>query len=152
MPITLLAAPVTSSAMQKARNAATPRPARPALAPTSATSAAAAISPADDSAKDHGCPVHNGAPSAASSSKAKAPSSAAGPRPSVPTRAGKAIDKGTNHALQPTSDAAWLKNVAEGGRLKATRAGRATAMLANNGHCEVLTTAASRQGAAWGGG
>ena len=69
MPIRLLATPATTMPMQKARNAACECPATRSAAATWVASMAAAISPAPDSASDHGSCVQSGEASEASSSR-----------------------------------------------------------------------------------
>jgi hypothetical protein len=82
-----------------------------------AVSAAATMSPPEDQASDHGAPVHNGAASADNNIRPRAASRAARPAPGRPMRAGNWPASRVSQPPQPISAAAWLKKVADGGRL-----------------------------------
>ena len=135
MPIRLLSKAATTMPMQKARNAAWPRPARCRVAATCAVSAAAAIIPALERASDHGWRVQSGAARADSNSTPKTPCNAARPLPPGHSRLRRSdAASSVSQPPQPISAAAWFRKVDDGGRLKASSIGTVRAMLADTGH------------------
>ena len=117
--------------MHSASNAGCAWPARITAAPAMTTSIAAKIVPTEDSASVHGSAAHNGATAADNASSANATSNAPNPPRHGRVNVTPGDDASSNtQAPQPMNAAAWLKNVAEGGRLYAISVGSVTAMRA----------------------
>src|ERR1700712_97590 len=97
--------------------------------------------PALEKPIDDGKPAQNGDASAATSNRASAASSAVMPDRPRRSRVGMPSATTVRKPPQPISAAAWLRKVAEGGRLKASAAGADIATAAQAGHhrrCAVI--------------
>ena len=105
-PIALLATPATTSAMQNALKARSPRPARETQALTATASAALSIVPAEESESDHGAPAQSEAPSAARIRIAMAPSKASDPGERGRARCASPPPRIRRKPPQPTNAAA----------------------------------------------
>ena len=105
-PIAAPSTPATSNAMQKARNAAGPRPDRCSAVAQTAANPAAKRAPADESASDHGKPVHSGDARPASNSRPSAAHSGAGARAPRSAPGGRPDASTSSQMPQPTSAAA----------------------------------------------
>jgi hypothetical protein len=127
--MTLDSSPAAAKAMAKPRNTGVAPDVRATAAPTAQTTPAIATVPAVESASDQGAPC-KGAASAASAESARAPSTANEPALAGTSRADSAAVATESARPQPTIDAAWLKNVADGGAFQPRAVGRTTATKA----------------------